>query len=472
MMSQSSQTASSSLSTTLGYVAIAIGAIALIAALFMDRATVAFSIFIGLGITFFPAGIFTLLANYSFSQLLLLKIDSIMGKTTDDLKISIEGINKTTGFLEESKHLGLVQVYADRSTALDEFLNHALSYVTQVSKDQKDNSRKIVVVGSSLKGIWDNPYFAEKFTRVIERGQEVNCDFNFLLTHPHYSRHREGQESREKDDIAKEILHAISWLNSKNISSNAVKLYKGTPTCFLIATSKRMLINPYPYQIEAFRCFCLEVVPTASTHSIYNSYWVNHFRKPWEGELSKEDHRLVVNALSYQYFPLDGPVPNKYHMLSDSSSPLADVVAIQDSGECYISLNISHLPAQIAYYEDGSDIQSVIELGSEFSVRFLDPQTQKWDEIGNIPLNERRRGFWHATLRQRYLSAYLMIGVFSCDKESPFEWDEDSLNFLKGQKRPILWQKLSSIPKGSETSDAAYSKNLVLKSDNQAVRQI
>jgi hypothetical protein len=305
-----------------------------------------------------------------------------------------------------------------------------------------NREKSIVVVGSSLKGIWDNPHFAEKLTTLIEHGRKTNCNFSFLLTHPHYSRYREGQESREKDDIAKEILHAISWLSVRGIGREHVKLYKGTPTCFLIATTDRMLINPYPYQIEAYRCFCLEVVPTDSTHSIYNSYWVNHFRKPWEGEISGEDHRLVINALSYQYYSLDGPIPDGHTVVVGSPLALADVVVIQDSGECYISLNISRLPAQLAYDRNEQGLQEILELGSDFKVALLNPMSGEWEDIGKIGLNERRRGFWHAMLPQKHLSAYLQIGVFPADGEGPFIYPEDALDCLKGNRFPVLWQDL------------------------------
>ncbi len=434
------------LSTLLGTIAIVIGAVMLFSSCFLDKNTLICSIFLGLGVTLFPAGLFTLLTDYSFSRRLLRRVQTVMNSATLDLQHSIGQINKTSTFLEEANKMGLVRVFPDRYSALSSFLEHALNYVSRVSQEEiKAHSRNIVIVGSSLKGIWDNPTFAEKLIAIIDHGRKANCSFNVLLTHPHYSRYREGQESREKDDIAKEILHAIAWLKQHGIGKEDVKFYKGTPTCFLIATTERMLINPYPYQIEAFRCFCLEVVPTESPHSMYNSYWVNHFKKPWEGEIEKEDHRLVVNALSYQYYPLKGPIPSTHKIAPDAPLALADVVVVQDSGECYISLNISQLPAQIAYDRDKTGKQNILQLGNEFHICLLNPESSNWDKIGTVHLNERRRGFWHGMLLEKDISAYQKIAIFAPEKmKSPFECVDDSPECLRGQNHPILWRDINS----------------------------
>jgi len=426
--------------TLLGWIAVTLGAALFFCSFFVTKEPVSFSVLMGLGVTLFPAGIFTLLTDHNLRKLLLRQVTQVMALATSDLKHSIETLNKTNRFLEESQDLGLVRVYGDRTSALDKFLDYALGYVNQLAQETDTEKKSVVIVGSSLKGIWDDPRFADKLTKLIERGRTVECRFDFLLTHPHYSRYREGQESREKDDIAKEILHAISWLKARLVGSDHVKLYKGTPTCFLMATPERMLINPYPYQVEAYRCFCLEVVPSGSSHSIYSTYWVNHYKKPWEGEIAKEDHRLVVNALPYQYFALDGPIPKEYKIASSAPGTLADAVIIQDSGECYISVNVSRLPPQVAYDQAGSG-RTIMQLGKDYRVCLLKPKTKEWVQIGQFQLNERRRGFWNGMLPDVEISAYEQIGVFSTDQDSTFQYGEDAPE-LKGSQRPILWQSL------------------------------
>ena len=151
--------------TLLGWLAVSVGGVILFTAVFLDTSTVLFPIFVGLGVTLFPAGIFTLLSDYNFKTFLLSRVHNIMDFATEDLKHSIDTLNRTTSFLEESKRLGLACVYPDRPAALEEFLNHAEDYVSHISRaDTEQLNKAIIVVASSLKGIWDNPHFADKLS--------------------------------------------------------------------------------------------------------------------------------------------------------------------------------------------------------------------------------------------------------------------------------------------------------------------
>jgi hypothetical protein len=44
-----------------------------------------------------------------------------------------------------------------------------------------------------------------------------------------------------------------------------------------------MILNPYPYQTEAFRCFTLIVRKTeVNARDIFNQYLRFHFEEPWQ----------------------------------------------------------------------------------------------------------------------------------------------------------------------------------------------
>lgn len=57
-----------------------------------------------------------------------------------------------------------------------------------------------------------------------------------------------------------------------------IKLYKGTPTIFMMCTSKLMLLNPYPYYSTAYGSFSF-VVENGS--SLYESFYNSHYREAW-----------------------------------------------------------------------------------------------------------------------------------------------------------------------------------------------
>jgi len=66
--------------------------------------------------------------------------------------------------------------------------------------------------------------------------------------------------------------------------ADCVKFYKGSPTCFTIIAEgqKQMLINPYPYQGEAYNSWCITV--RENPGGIYSDFKKAHFDEPWEND--------------------------------------------------------------------------------------------------------------------------------------------------------------------------------------------
>ncbi len=167
-------------------------------------------------------------------------------------------ISDMTGLFAASQKVGIVTAYENRPKALlfsgnmrtqgedgDRFVNRFIS----------DN--KLIVVGSSLLGLKSN---VTKIAEIVARRISSNLETKFMLTHPCYSRFRESQERRGGGQIRGEIENMIGLLEGFGLDvEKSIRFYRGTPTCFVIILSDTMLLNPYPYQIEAFSSFCLEV---------------------------------------------------------------------------------------------------------------------------------------------------------------------------------------------------------------------
>ena len=51
---------------------------------------------------------------------------------------------------------------------------------------------------------------------------------------------------------------------------------------FGIATTERMLLNPYPYENESRRCMSLIIRKTEEPDDIYHQYLTGHFENPWK----------------------------------------------------------------------------------------------------------------------------------------------------------------------------------------------
>ncbi len=166
-------------------------------------------------------------------------------------------ISKITGLFAASEMVGIETAYENREVALLE--RNADGKDAQSFLQFMKTEPKLIVVGSSLLGL---RMYITKLSQYLRwrKGRE-GYETKLLLTHPCFSALREDQEKRSQGQIRKEIQDTLRYLEKDcaldlNMS---IRFYKGTPTCFMIVTSNAMLLNPYPYQTEAYRAFCLEV---------------------------------------------------------------------------------------------------------------------------------------------------------------------------------------------------------------------
>jgi hypothetical protein len=375
---------------------------------------------------------------------------------TQQLKYSVDALYNASTYLTRSRELGVEMVYEDRNQALDLFLKHLVEYAQRKSEN---DDKEIIFVGSSLKGLIEiEPVFADRVEYILKKLRGASyC--KFLLTHPFYSKYREVQENRPSGGIAKEILHAIAWLEDRGVPSDSIRLYKGTPTCFLIASRERMLINPYPYQKVAYQSFCLEVKETSNGHAIFHSFWTNHFHKPWYGEKKQDDHFMVPNALSYVHAPLEGPLDSEERRVKGIRYPQADFFVLNDTGSFYLAINIRGLETEIPYDRKSDGSCQIVTVDDTLSIRLLnlsvDSKERIWEEIGEVTLNELRNGFWHRMLEGSDCGAYdtyAMLAVYNQDegKQSPFKF-EKAHPLLNNEPLPILWKWLHDESQGDNS---------------------
>lgn len=182
---------------------------------------------------------------------------------------------------------GLECLFTDRRAALDEFIDCI-----------KLENDKIIIIGSSLKGILD-PTEEQKEKKVlsdlIRTKIEDKVTVRFLLTHPTLAFLREDAEGRAKGAIKQEILRTLRYLIGGNfVSENApkikvpienIRLYKGTPSIFCIITSDKMLVNPYTYQANAYENFCF-IVSRKKPNDLFSKILNAHYEKPWDNEVT------------------------------------------------------------------------------------------------------------------------------------------------------------------------------------------
>lgn len=437
----------------LSVVSLVIGFSCLFFAFFLPENSLIFTITLAMGIAFLPMGLISIITSFISSNVIEKNVRRKLDEISTKLEASIYELKTASTYLRRSKELGVLMVYQNRIQALEWFLPHLEEYVQRSPDGQP---KEIVFVASSLKGaIEDDPKHADQMERIL-RAAKKKCDFRFLLTHPFYSSFREAQEDRPPGAIALEILHAIAWLEDRDVPQTNIKLYKGTPTCFMIASTEKMLINPYPYQREAYRSFCLELENTRSENSIYYSFLTNHFYKPWYGEEKTRDHLYKPNTLSYIHEALEGPFTTRE--VNTSIEPFADFFVVNDTGSFYLAVNVRGLESEIPYNRQPDGSCLVVRIGKSLSVKLLDlsEDHEVWKEIGTIELSDNRYGFWHGMLRDaKSFNTYSMIGIFDNNNPSPFLFEKAN-KLIDNKPLPLLWKWL--VPRSSvETVGSAQA---------------
>jgi len=431
------------------------------------------NIVLGVGLALAPSGMLGLLADW----LIFGRLIEALHVSTTDLEGEISSLQISTEFLRRSSDLGLEMIYTDRALGLRDF---AVSMQSEARRGKEKGS--LIIVGSSIKGLLEN---IKETPTIIKDAVDTGCELRILLTHPKYSRFRENQEDRPPGAIEDEIFDGIRKLESNfEIGypdppdlklAPMVKLYKGTPTCFMIVAGNRMLINPYPYEEEAYKSFCVAVRKVEQRdmnvdveRTIYAQYLRAHFEKPW-----------VRNSVPYRHYWLEGPNPQEAW---DRDSCYGDVFIVQDASSFYVAVyllgqqkaKVRGMPTSIPF--SGTPQAPIcLDLPKTFSVKVFSAQSNEWrsldKEIGLLNLHEeRRRGKASGEVEGNLLNDYIMLGLFDPNNEderveNPNIDKISTIEGLKGKPLPLFFVWLRGKPSQENDqlpSSIAKEPNIIL----------
>ena len=181
----------------------------------------------------------------------------LLKRTTTNQTRTQQLTSRITRLFAASQKIGIEAAYENRREALKPVVENGSEYNVRSFVSRFKKERKLIVVGSSLLGL---RMYVQNLEEILRYRTKRGYETKFMLTHPCFSRIREHQEGRYEGQIRKEIEKTALILEDCGLDlRECVRFYRGTPTCFVVITSDAMLINPYPYQIEGFRTFCLEV---------------------------------------------------------------------------------------------------------------------------------------------------------------------------------------------------------------------
>jgi hypothetical protein len=179
--------------------------------------------------------------------------------------------------LRQAIQLGLEGIYPTRLVALDAF-------VEPLEREIRNGTGgRIWIFASSGKGLVQMPVGRFNGISIISRAQAAGCDLRILFTHPELADRRASQERRPYGAILKEVRLSLGDLLLAEVDRRNVKYCSGAPTVFGICTSDLMLLNSYPFGVEAYGSYTIIVRRTPNVNSgIFHTYEREHFEKAWD----------------------------------------------------------------------------------------------------------------------------------------------------------------------------------------------
>lgn len=207
---------------------------------------------------------------------LLTKIQSQVG----EIQNKAEGMLAASRLLQQTADLGLVNIYANR---MDAFENE---FFTIVEREEKG----LDIVGSTLFGLKGHHQVdRDKILSLLKAKYErPGFVLRILMTHWDYISHRQDQEKTEKNItryvISKELKEAVELIQHAGLAE-CVRFYRAAPTCFTVICRGQglMLVNPYPYQKEAYNSWTA-IFRETRQRAVYDVFSEAHFDQPWANE--------------------------------------------------------------------------------------------------------------------------------------------------------------------------------------------
>ena len=185
--------------------------------------------------------------------------------------------------LKSVRHAGVIGLFKRREAAVKAF-----------SRYIDEESREILVVGSSLKGLLQKEEYRDISDKLRFKMSQGLVKVKFLLTHPIVADFRASQENRRPTEIGLEIINSLETLKNWGVDCANVRLYVGTPTCFAIKTTRQMLVNPYPYISVSFDSPCLLLEYSTEGGADRPGYFFDEFNSrhfgAWDTELAVHIH--------------------------------------------------------------------------------------------------------------------------------------------------------------------------------------
>jgi hypothetical protein len=213
-------------------------------------------------------------------------------------------LRQTNSITRDCHRLGLLHVHLTRADALNTFSTYIQEEITRAEQGQP---ALLWFVCASLRGFLDletNKFNPQALIRAA--AAHPSLELRILMADPEYTATR-SPDGHDSADLLRRSYDTITRLQRDySVPSTSIRLYAFRPSVFAIATSRHMLLNPYPHEEQGSRCMSIIATKTAQhdgdghSRDIYHQYLQNHFTRTWSADTTRkvDDPPPLVSRIS------------------------------------------------------------------------------------------------------------------------------------------------------------------------------
>lgn len=200
------------------------------------------------------------------------------------------------------------------------FLSGGSTFLNRMIDIIQKEKRDIVIVSASMKGLFEKHHFIKEMLNALKRGVRIDI----LLSHPEFLYTRNYQEHRSFGDLEAEFFYSLKIiLNAvyadaplrKNIR---IRVYRGAPTMFMLATSEVMIISPYTHTYSAYEWPCFLI---SRESPLFEKYYSSHFMRAWDSS-----HSIEIADADKDLEKLMFETTEKHKDLAEKSNKLKNIL--------------------------------------------------------------------------------------------------------------------------------------------------
>jgi hypothetical protein len=218
-----------------------------------------------------------------------------------DLQRSLRQANSIS---RDCHRLGLVHVHLTRADALNNFSTYIQD---EIARAEQGQPALLWFVCASLRGFLDletNRFNPQALIRAA--AAHPSLDLRILMADPEYTATR-SPDGHDSADLLRRSYDTITRLQRDySVPASSIRLYAFRPSVFAIATSRHMLLNPYPHEEQGSRCMSIIATKTGpddgdgQSRDIYHQYLQNHFTRTWSADTTRQvdDPPPLVSRIS------------------------------------------------------------------------------------------------------------------------------------------------------------------------------